>query len=227
MGDSRELGIPGLYPIPITDEDRNSKGCTVVSKWVEIYEPEPKETSADRDWLLGPSILKNGKSVKRDVHVHFNRCEPVCWWEYAVNNCDDWKPKRTSSLARNEVKAKMLKDSSEYSMENRIEHHAAALARAISLECVFGYRLSNKWPVAWTQEGLCMIYHPPPEGIHEASVQLPVRWHDSDRIVFSREMGMHILLPTWENHLTLGSTRCSTSWRRPCCGRSCLCSSSC
>ena len=91
-GEPWESGIPGLYSVPFTDEDRNRTGCTVISKWIEVCEPEPKETSADRDWLLGPSILKREGSGSRGVNVQFNRCEPMHWWKYPIRYGSDWKP---------------------------------------------------------------------------------------------------------------------------------------
>ena len=50
-------------------------------------------------------------------------------------------------------------------------------------------------------------FHPPPEGVHD-SLEIVKVTRDTDRTRFSREMGMQILCPTWNNHEHMGNVPC-------------------
>ena len=79
--------------------------------------------------------MKRKGSGSKHSNVHFNRCEPVHWWEYPIRYESDWKPTgpAVSHHAKNEMKAKALKEFAEYSSQNKIQRDAAALSGTAQL----------------------------------------------------------------------------------------------
>ena len=148
----------------------------------------------------GPSILKHQGSANRRLTITWptggDKYLVDCYASSPLQSDRDWKSHgpRTSNIVKDESKASELRERAKYNRKHRHQLEAASLARAASLECSFGYGLSNLWPVAWTRKE-CIIYHPPPDGVHDAALQVSQAPSDTDFTCYSRELGMQICTP--------------------------------
>ena len=153
----------------------------------------------------GPSILKHKGSINRRLTVTW----PAGGDKYVVDcyACSHEESDRefrshgprTSNIVKDEAKAQELRERAKYNRKHRHHLEAASLARAASLECSFGNGPTNPWPVYWSKKE-CVIYHPPPDGVHDAALQLSQAPSNTDFTSYSRELGMQILYPTWDHH---------------------------